>query len=358
VNAGTNFIWLTPNDCNNMHSCSVSTGDSWLQSWVPQLLTAMNGKRAALMLTYDEGYANPPLVYTAFIGPAAKAAYKSSTSFIHYSFIKLLEDVWGGGNLGQGDVGAASPVEFFGAGGPDFSLSANPTSVSFATGSTTTSTVTFYSSSSTDTDPPATLQAQCDCESDGIWYTPLSSTLTAQHAFAAAGMFTVQLEIQDSAGHTATQSQGIVIVDNQGSGVGAPPGYGLTDPSSLQSHGPIAIHANTDFTAANGVRSGTGSSADPYVISGWLIDGSANTGSQVMIWIESTNAYVVVENNRITNLAGTNQWEGIQLGHWPVALPTQHVTIRHNSIENAQHAYGIAIRSGSQDVHVEANYIA
>src|ERR1700704_2383166 len=61
-NAGTNFIWLTPNDCNNMHSCSVSTGDSWLQSWVPQLLTAMSGKKAALFIMYDEGYANPPLI--------------------------------------------------------------------------------------------------------------------------------------------------------------------------------------------------------------------------------------------------------------------------------------------------------
>ena len=451
LNAGTNFIWLTPNDCNNMHSCSVSTGDSWIQSWVPQLLTAMNGKRAALMLTYDEGYANPPLVYTAFIGPAAKAAYKSSTSFIHYSFIKLLEDVWGGGNLGQGDVGAASPVEFFGAGGPDFSLSANPTSVSFATGSTATSTVslassggftgtvdlttssspsgvstscspssisgsqtstctlsgstggsftvtvtgtsgalthtatiaatvtapgpiarfthsptvpranetvTFDASSSTDSDPTATLQAQWDWEADGIWDTSLSSTLTAQHTFATAGTFTVQLEIRDSAGRTATQSQGLVVVDNQGSGVGAPPGYGLTDPSTLQPRGPIAILMNTDFTAANGVRSGTGTSTDPYVIRDWSIDGSLYTTSQVMLWIESTNAYVVLENNRITNLAGTNQWEGIQLGHWPATLTTQHVTIRHNSIENAQHAYGIAIRSGSQDVHVEANYIS
>src|SRR5439155_17321817 len=111
----------------------------------------------------------------------------------------------------------------------------------------------------------------------------------------------------------------IVIVDNQGSGVGAPPGYGLTDPSTLQPHGPIAIHSNTDFTAANGVRSGTGTSTDPYVISDWLIDGNAHTGSQVTIWIESTNAYVVVENNRNTNLAGTNQWEGIHLRPWPVA---------------------------------------
>src|SRR5256885_5657488 len=115
---------------------------------------------------------------------------------------------------------------------------------------------------------------------------------------------------------------------------------------------------NTDFTAANGVRSGTGTSTDPCVIRDWSIDGSFYTPSQVMLWIESTNAYVVLENNRITTLAGTNQWEGIQLGHWPATLTTQHVTIRHNSIENAQHAYGIAIRSGSSDVHIDANYVS
>src|SRR5439155_974345 len=58
------------------------------------------------------------------------------------------------------------------------------------------------------------------------------------------------------------------------------------------------------------------------------------------------------------NLVGTNQWEGIQLGHWPATVSTQHITIRHNAIENAQHAYGIAVRSGSSDIHVEANYVS
>src|SRR2546425_156214 len=76
-----------------------------------------------------------------------------------------------------------------------------------------------------------------------------------------------------------------------------------------------------------------------------------------MIWIEGTSSYVVIENVRIANLAGTNQWEAFQLGHWPATVSTQHVTIRHNSVENAQHAYGIAVREGSSDVHVEANYI-
>src|SRR5205807_2472903 len=145
-NAGTNFIWLTPNDCNNMHSCSVATGDNYIHGWVPQLLTAMNGKKALLILTFDEAYTNPPYIYHAFIGPAAKLAYKSTVEYTHYSLAKMIEDVWGGGNLGQNDVSANSPVEFFLPGGPDFGLVANPTSVSFAAGGSATSTISLTAS--------------------------------------------------------------------------------------------------------------------------------------------------------------------------------------------------------------------
>src|SRR3989440_1028838 len=451
LNAGTNFIWFTPTDGHNMHDNSVSSGDSWLQSWVPGLLSAMAGKKAALVIMFDEGYAPPPWLNGGSGDPATKTAYKSSVSYTHYSLIKRLEDVWGGGNIGQGDVGAASPVEFFNAGGPDFGISASPSSVSFATGQSGTSsvslqssggfgaavslatasapagvttscapasisgtqtstctfegstagsysvpvtatsgtlvhtatiavtvttagptarfsysptvpkvndTVQFDASSSSDTNSAATLQARWDWEGDGTWDTSFSSTLTAQHAFTTPGTYMVKLEIQDSSGFSAMQSQGVLVIDLQGTGGGAPPGYGLTDPSTLQTHGPIAIIANVDFTAANGVRSGTGTSADTYVIRDWFIDGTSYPTIQAMLWIESTDAYVVIENVRITNLAGTNQWEGIQLGHWPATLSTQHVTIRHNAIENAQHAYGIVVRSGSSDIHVEANYIS
>src|SRR5438034_2832972 len=40
---------------------------------------------------------------------------------------------------------------------------------------------------------------------------------------------------------------------------------------ALQSHSVISINGNSGFTAANGVTSGTGTAADPYVISGWDI---------------------------------------------------------------------------------------
>src|SRR5436309_3168005 len=326
LNAGTNFIWFTPNDGHNMHDNSVASGDAWIQSWVPGLLTAMAGKKAALILMFDEAYTSPPYIYMSFSGPATKLAYKSTASYSHYSLAKLLEDVWGGGSLGQGDVNAPSPLEFFNAGGPpvpDFSIAANPASVSFSAGQSATSTV----------------------------------GLSAQHAFTAAGTYTVKLEIQDSHGFSDTDSRVVSVFASGGGGVGAPPGYGLTDPTTLQAHGPIYIGSDTQFTAANGVRGGTGTIADPYVISDWLIDGNLYTGAQAMLWIEGTSSYVVIQNVKISNLAGVNQWEAFQLGHWPATITTQHVTIRHSAVENAQHAYGIAVREGSSDVHIEANYV-
>ncbi|OLD91508.1 hypothetical protein AUG86_01185 [Euryarchaeota archaeon 13_1_20CM_4_64_14] len=450
LNAGTNFIWFTPTDQHNMHDNSVASGDSWLQSWVPGLLTAMGSKKAALIIMFDEAYTSPPYIYMSFSGTATKLAYKSTASYSHYSLAKLLEDVWGGGSLGQGDVNAPSPLEFFNAGGPDFTLSANPGTVSFSAGQSATSTVsltasggftgtvdltavsvptgvttscvptsisgsqtstctlsgtnagtyavtitgtsgalvhtapvavtitaagptarfaysptvpvvndtiTFDASTSTDSDPTATLQARWDWESDGTWDTSLSSTLTAQHAFGASGTYTVMLQIQDSNGFSDTDSKAISVFASGGGGVGAPPGYGLTDPTLLQAHGPIYIGSDAQFTAANGVRSGTGTIADPYIISNWFIDGNLYASSQAMLWIEGTSSYVVIENVRISNLLGTNQWEAFQLGHWPATISTQHVTIRHNEVVNAQHAYGIGIREGSSDIHIEANYV-
>src|SRR2546428_9553274 len=103
----------------------------------------MAGKKAALIIMFDEAYTSPPNIYMSFSGPATKLAYKSTASYTHYSLLKLIEDVWGGGNLGQGDVTAPSPLEFFNAGGPDFTLSANPGTISFDAGLSATSTISL-----------------------------------------------------------------------------------------------------------------------------------------------------------------------------------------------------------------------
>ncbi|MDI6917068.1 MAG: hypothetical protein QMC80_04655, partial [Thermoplasmatales archaeon] len=43
---------------------------------------------------------------------------------------------------------------------------------------------------------------------------------------------------------------------------------------ALGSHNPIRIWSNSDFTSENGVSSGSGTEADPYIIEGWDIDAS------------------------------------------------------------------------------------
>ncbi|HLE95832.1 MAG TPA: right-handed parallel beta-helix repeat-containing protein [Candidatus Thermoplasmatota archaeon] len=56
---------------------------------------------------------------------------------------------------------------------------------------------------------------------------------------------------------------------------------------------PIVISGNAALTAANGVVSGAGSSADPYVISGWLIDATSGPA----ISIRYTSKHIVVRDN-------------------------------------------------------------
>src|SRR5207237_4871555 len=59
---------------------------------------------------------------------------------------QLLQAGRGAGSLAQVDVNAASPVEFFLAVGPDFGISASPTTVSFGSGGSATSTVSLTAS--------------------------------------------------------------------------------------------------------------------------------------------------------------------------------------------------------------------
>src|SRR2546428_908441 len=228
-NAGTNFIWLTPNDCNNMHDCSVATGDAWIQSWVPNLLLAMAGKKAALIIMFDEAYTSPPYIYMSFSGPATKLAYNSTASYTHYSLLKLIEDVWGGGNLGQGDVTAPSPLEFFNAGGPDFTLSANPGTVSFAAGLSATSTISLQATGGFSgtvaliaVSAPAGVTTSC---------APLNisggQTSTCTLASSTPGSDTV----------TATRTNGTLVHTTSISVTGttpAPPGFSITPSPNTQ----------------------------------------------------------------------------------------------------------------------------
>jgi PKD repeat protein len=117
--AGANLIWINPDNSHNMHDNSISSGDAYMSTLIPQILgsTEFTTTKAVLFVTFDEGNNSYPSdhVYTVFAGPAAKLAYKSTSQYSHYSFLATLEHNWGLACLVSTDCNAPPMTEFFGA---------------------------------------------------------------------------------------------------------------------------------------------------------------------------------------------------------------------------------------------------
>ncbi len=98
------FIWITPNICDDMHDCSIATGDSWLSQWVPRIIASNAWKQnGVLFITWDEGtdnsgcckYAAGGQVATLVISPVVKAGTRSNTPYDHYSLLRTICAAWG-----------------------------------------------------------------------------------------------------------------------------------------------------------------------------------------------------------------------------------------------------------------------
>jgi len=147
-----NFMWLTPNDCDNMHANSICTtgngyngcttagsstcikrGDDYLKSLVPNILNshAFQGQRSALFIVFDEGAGtNCPLngssedcLYAVWAGPVAKTGFSSSQLYNQYSLTKTIEVNWNLTALTSNDAAATPMTEFFRP-LPNFTISA------------------------------------------------------------------------------------------------------------------------------------------------------------------------------------------------------------------------------------------
>ncbi len=92
---------IVPNMCNDMHDCSVSTGDSWLKSWLPSHLLdtqAWKSSNSVLFITWDEGNGNSGgggKVPTIVISKRTPAGFTSNTSHDHYSLLRTIESSLG-----------------------------------------------------------------------------------------------------------------------------------------------------------------------------------------------------------------------------------------------------------------------
>src|SRR5437667_1266770 len=131
TSTASNYMWFTPDTCNDMHDCDVPTGDAYLSVLVPLILASnvFLTERAALLLTFDEGYGEP--IYTVWAGPVVKTAYTPQTAYDHFSVLSTIESNWNLPPLTSNDQHAPKLNEFFTTPQrPYLPLSANPSTVS------------------------------------------------------------------------------------------------------------------------------------------------------------------------------------------------------------------------------------
>src|SRR2546428_479517 len=276
-----NLMWLTPNNCNNMHGftgicpTSIPMGDSYLKGLVPNILNsnAFTTQRAALFIVFDEGNGWCPLngssedcVYAVWAGPLAKTGFATSNLYNHYSWTRTIETNWNLASL------TASFTE---------SLS----------NSVVGQTVSFTGSASGGTAPYSYAWNFGD--------TSTGSGSSASHVYQTAGVYTVVLTVTDGAGHVANASNTVTVTLP----LSASFTYSPSNPAPL---------TNIQFTAT-----ATGGTA-PYSYSWDFGDATTGTGATAthsyLLPGSYTVTLTVVDANGLTTRATTTLTVAIAVG--------------------------------------------
>ncbi|MFE1885230.1 alkaline phosphatase family protein [Streptomyces diastatochromogenes] len=88
--------FVVPNLCSDMHDCSVSTGDTWIQNNLGAYATWAQTHNSILVVTFDEdnkqsGNRIPTVLYGQHVTPGSSTA----TTYNHYNVLRTVEDLAG-----------------------------------------------------------------------------------------------------------------------------------------------------------------------------------------------------------------------------------------------------------------------
>jgi acid phosphatase len=102
-----NFIFITPNLCNDAHDCALDVADAWLTELLSRLVPALDatGESYLLVMMFEEGQGDHsccglPLeaggrVPVIFYSPLVKTGFEDPTPYTHYSLLKTISTAWG-----------------------------------------------------------------------------------------------------------------------------------------------------------------------------------------------------------------------------------------------------------------------
>jgi len=290
-----NFMWLTPNNCNNMHGftgicpTSIPMGDNYLKGLVPNILNSntFTTQRAALFIVFDEGNGWCPLngssedcVYAVWAGPLAKTGFATSNLYNHYSWTKTIETNWNLVGLTSNDANAKPMTEFFKSSTPPVLLS---TSFTYSPSSPQVSQQVSFTASASGGTAPYTFSWAFG---DGATGTGAA----VYHTYSTTGSYSVLLTAKDSSPsqQTATSQQTITVTS-------PPPPPSLTA-SFTESLSNSVVGQTVSFTG-----SASGGTA-PYNYAWNFGDSSTGSGSSASHVYQTAGVYTVVLT--VTDVAG------------------------------------------------------
>src|SRR2546422_5411924 len=222
-----NFLWYTPTDSHNMHDVSVSTGDSYLQSFLVgsgSIASPASGSllasnvftnpsyRTLLYLWWDEcggsngscdsNNASPNLLY----GTTVKQGYVSpdTTGIDEYAALRTIENNWGFSPLAQGDTAAANAGYVFNdifSSGTPLPLSA---SFTFLPSNPTSGTAVAFTATATGGTLPYSYSWSFGDGASG-------SGLATTHTYSTSVSYSVTLTVTVSASGTTKTTQTVQI---------------------------------------------------------------------------------------------------------------------------------------------------
>jgi PKD repeat protein len=291
-----NLMWLTPNNCDNMHGftgicpSSIPTGDNYLKSLVPNILNSQTftKQRSALFIVFDEGNGYCPLngssedcVYAAWAGPLAKTSYATSNLYNHYSWTRTIEANWNLASLTSNDANAKPMTEFFGSTAPPVLLSA---SFTYSPSSPQVGQYVWFTASASGGTGPYNFTWTFGDGATG-------TGSTVYHAYSTTGSYNVLLTAKDSSPtqQTATSQQTINVTSTP------PPPPNLTASFTESLSSPV-VGQTMSFTG-----SASGGTL-PYSYAWNFGDSSTGSGSSASHAYQTAGVYTVVLT--VTDAAG------------------------------------------------------
>jgi phosphatidylinositol-3-phosphatase len=236
-----NYALITPNLCNDMHACSISTGDTWLKNNLPTLLNsqACTVDKCLLILTWDEDNGRQGnQVLTIFAGSGAETGgLTSATFYTHFSLLRTVENIFGLHTQTSNDA-AASPIAF----GPP------PTTLSSPSGNITTNYNPTYTWNEVPSSTWYLLQVNTNTPNSDViyqWYTSAQAncngtTCSVTPATTLAGGGYTWWVLTNNSGGDGTWSTGM----NFSTTIQPPP----TTATLVSPSGDIATNYNPTYT--------------------------------------------------------------------------------------------------------------